>query len=105
MKIATSSVLALLLLAGCGSGGVPGGDQTINISTSQDQNQENTQTQSDGDLNCNTTCTISENGAVSGSKDCGGPSGITAIAVATLDQCDSIKDLRPTVASSETVVE
>jgi hypothetical protein len=77
--------LTLIMSTGCGSGGVPGGDQTINISTSQDQS--NNQNQSTGTEKCSDSCQIdASSGDIVQVRECeGSPLQIVASFATTRD--------------------
>lgn len=78
---------AVCVIVGCGSGGLPGGDQTINVSTTQDQNQENNQNQNQPELECSHACTTEVDGGSNLTATCKG-SGTEVIAVfSTFGDC------------------
>lgn len=78
-------VCFLALLLGCGSSGLPGGDQTINVSTSQDQ--DNNQVQNESEIDCTRSCSLETDGGSNLNESCKGGASSVIAAFGTFDEC------------------
>lgn len=78
----------IVTLIGCGSGGaIPGGDQTINVTTSQDQDQTNNQNQNQPEVECTRACTTETDGGSNLTSNCSGAGSEVLAIYATFGEC------------------